>query len=58
VCSVVPALVTAWLGGELVERLAIGVDEGANVDAPNSLSGKPAHASGPPGPVSATARRA
>ena len=36
------ALVTAWLGGELVDRLSVGVDRGANLDAPNSLSGKPA----------------
>ncbi len=38
------ALVTAtgWLGGELVERMGVGVDEGANVDSPNSLSGRPA----------------
>jgi uncharacterized membrane protein len=34
--------VTGWLGGELVDRLGIGVDEGANPNAPNSLSGKPA----------------
>ena len=27
-----------WLGGELVERLGVGVHEGANVDAPSSLS--------------------
>jgi uncharacterized membrane protein len=27
-----------WLGGELVERLGVGVDEGANLNAPNSLS--------------------
>ncbi|MFS8478159.1 MAG: DUF2231 domain-containing protein [Micromonosporaceae bacterium] len=33
------ALGTAWLGGELVERLAVGVDEGANLNAPNSMSG-------------------
>ena len=33
------ALGTAWLGGELVERLAVGVDEGANLNAPNSVSG-------------------
>ena len=33
------ALVTAWAGGELVERLGVGVDEGANLDAPSSLSG-------------------
>ncbi len=36
------ALVTGWLGGELVDRLGIGVDEGANADAPSSLSGRPA----------------
>jgi uncharacterized membrane protein len=28
---------TAWLGGELVERLGVGVDPGANVNAPSSL---------------------
>jgi uncharacterized membrane protein len=32
------ALVTGWLGGELVDRLAIGVDEGAHMNAPSSLS--------------------
>jgi uncharacterized membrane protein len=32
------ALVTAWLGGELVNRLGVSVDEGAHVDAPSSLS--------------------
>jgi uncharacterized membrane protein len=32
---------TAWLGGELVERLGVGVDEGANLDAPSSLSNRP-----------------
>jgi hypothetical protein len=31
-------MITGWLGGELVDRLAIGVDEGANVAAPSSLS--------------------
>jgi len=36
------ALITGWLGGELVSRLGIGVDDGANVNAPNSLSGRPA----------------
>ncbi len=30
-------LVTGWLGGELVERLGIGVDAGANPNAPSSL---------------------
>jgi uncharacterized membrane protein len=32
------ALVTGWLGGELVDRLAVGVDEGAHADAPSSLT--------------------
>lgn len=32
------AAVGGWLGGELVERLGVGVDEGANLNAPNSLS--------------------
>lgn len=31
-------LVTGWLGGELVERLGIGVDQGANPNAPSSLA--------------------
>jgi len=34
--------VTAWLGGELVARLGVGVDRGANLDAPSSLSHLPA----------------
>jgi uncharacterized membrane protein len=34
--------VTGWLGGELVDRLSVGVDDGANLNAPNSLSGRPA----------------
>jgi uncharacterized membrane protein len=29
--------VTGWLGGELVDRLGVGVDEGAHLDAPSSL---------------------
>lgn len=41
VVGVVLALFTAWLGGELVDRLGVGVDEGANLDAPSSLSGQP-----------------
>ena len=40
--AVLLALVTAWMGGELVDRLGVGVDEGANLNAPSSLSGKPA----------------
>jgi uncharacterized membrane protein len=34
--------VTGWLGGELVDRLGVGVDPGAHLDAPSSLSGLPA----------------
>ena len=36
------AVVTGWLGGELVDRLGVGVDRGANLDAPSSLSNRPA----------------
>lgn len=36
-------LVTGWLGGELVDRLGVGVDDDAHLNAPNSLSGKPTH---------------
>jgi uncharacterized membrane protein len=32
------AMFGGWLGGELVERLAVGVDDGAHLDAPNSLT--------------------
>lgn len=34
--------ITGWLGGELVDRLGVGVDNQANLNAPNSLSGRPA----------------
>lgn len=34
------ALMTGWLGGELVDRLGVGVDEGAHLDAPSSLSSR------------------
>ena len=36
------SLVTGWLGGELVDRMGVGVDDGANLNAPSSLSGQPA----------------
>ena len=32
------SLGTGWLGGELVDRLAVGVDEGAHLNAPSSLT--------------------
>lgn len=35
--AVALSLVTAWLGGELVTRLGVGVDERAHVDAPSSI---------------------
>jgi uncharacterized membrane protein len=40
--GIVIALFASWLGGELVYRLNVGVDRGANLDAPNSLSGRAA----------------
>lgn len=38
------AVITGWLGGELVDRLGVGVHDGAHLDAPSSLSGLPAGA--------------
>lgn len=40
--ALVLGAVAGWLGGELVERLGVGVDDGAHLDAPSSLSGLPA----------------
>lgn len=34
------ASVGGWLGGELVSRLGVGVDDGAHLDAPSSLSSR------------------
>lgn len=36
------AAATGWLGGELVDRHGVGVDDGAHLDSPNSLSRRPA----------------
>ncbi len=36
------AAVSGWLGGELVDRLGVGVDPGAHLNASSSLSGEPA----------------
>ncbi|MEU1602308.1 DUF2231 domain-containing protein [Micromonospora matsumotoense] len=41
--------ISAWLGGELVDRLGVGVDRDAGLDAPSSL--RPAAASRPMGEV-------
>ena len=38
IIAVLLALITGWLGGELVDRLGVGVDGGAHLNAPNSLS--------------------
>lgn len=37
------AAVTAWMGGELVARLGVGVDPGANLNAPSSLVTESTH---------------
>src|SRR4051794_11020458 len=38
------SLLTGWFGGELVDRLGVGVDDGAHLNASNSLTGAPAFA--------------
>ena len=47
--GVVIACVTGWLGGELVERLGVGVHDGADLNAPNSLAATPPAGPGPKG---------
>jgi uncharacterized membrane protein len=42
--GLVLAVFTAWLGGELVDRLGVGVDPGAHLDAPSSLTSQSAFA--------------
>ena len=37
VVAIVLASVGGWLGGELVDRLGVGVDDDADLDAPSSL---------------------
>ena len=49
--GIILATITAWLGGELVDRLGVGVDPGANLNAPSSLSGEPAIAAHTPAPA-------
>jgi uncharacterized membrane protein len=51
------ALVTGWLGGELVDRLGVGVDRGAHLNSPNSLSGRPASESTMNNPQTQTAEK-
>jgi uncharacterized membrane protein len=40
VTGFVLSMATGWLGGELVDRLAVGVDEGAHLNAPSSLTSR------------------
>ncbi|MEX2430811.1 MAG: DUF2231 domain-containing protein [Dehalococcoidia bacterium] len=42
------AAITGWLGGELVDRYGVGVHPGANLDAPSTLSRKPASSAATP----------
>jgi len=58
VAGVLLALVTGWLGGELVDRLAVGVDPGAHLNSPSSLSGLPASLTVPPDEPASQERRA
>jgi uncharacterized membrane protein len=47
VVAVFLALIAAWLGGELVDRLGVGVDDGAHLDSSSSLSHRSAKQSDP-----------
>jgi len=38
--AIAMALITGWLGGEMVSRLGVGVDDDAELNAPNSLHAK------------------
>ncbi len=42
------SLVTGWLGGEMVYRLGMAVEQGANENAPNSLTNEKPSAGSPP----------
>jgi uncharacterized membrane protein len=55
--GLVLASVTGWLGGELVDRLGVGVDEGAHLDSPSSLSKLPAGGGSHPAGAHAGAER-
>jgi uncharacterized membrane protein len=44
--AVVIAVLAGWFGGELVDRLGVGVDEGANLNAPSSLTTEKVEKSG------------
>jgi len=42
VIGILIALVTGWLGGELVDRMGVGVDPGAHLNSCSSLTHRPA----------------
>jgi uncharacterized membrane protein len=42
--AIMLAMIAAWLGGEMVYRMGVGVDGGAHLDSPSSLSELPAGA--------------
>jgi uncharacterized membrane protein len=52
--AVVLALIGGWLGGELVDRLGVGVDSGAHLNAPSSLSDRRATEHAPEYPARRT----
>jgi uncharacterized membrane protein len=56
--AVLLALIAGSLGGELVDRLGVGVDNGAHLNAPNSLSGRPATDNAASPKISAPPRQA
>ncbi|MEO8946171.1 MAG: DUF2231 domain-containing protein [Gemmatimonadaceae bacterium] len=41
-----------WLGGELLNRMGVGVDDGAHLNAPSSLSGSAQFSATAPNPAS------
>jgi len=41
VIALIIGAVSGWLGGELVDRLGVGVHDGAHLNAPSSLGGHP-----------------
>jgi uncharacterized membrane protein len=40
ICGLTISMLGGWLGGELVHRLNVSNDTGANLNAPNSLTGR------------------
>ncbi|HZU83854.1 MAG TPA: hypothetical protein VE987_13095 [Polyangiaceae bacterium] len=44
IAAVALLLVSGWLGGELVDRLGVGVEDDGDLNAPSSLGRAPARA--------------